>query len=101
MSQQRRPDLNYGANFSKKFINSAVGPFNMHLNYKFTGKHLDYDGGTAVAKSTKVVDVIFSKDLFGSIWNLSISNLLNEKYERPLTYTKDGRRLTISLRKSY
>ena len=100
-SQQRRPDLNYGANFSKKFINSAVGPFNMNLNYKFTGKHLDYDGGTAVAKSTKVVDVIFSKDLFGSIWSLNISNLLNEKYERPLTYTKDGRRLTISLRKSY
>ena len=100
-SQQRRPDLNYGANFSKTFINSAVGPFNMNLNYKFTGKHLDYDGGTAVAKSTKIVDIIFSKDLFGSIWNLSISNLLNEKYERPLTYTKDGRRLTISLRKSY
>ena len=100
-SQQRRPDLNYGANFYKNFINSAVGPFNMNLNYKFTGKHLDYDGGTAVAKSTKIVDIIFSKDLFGSIWNLSISNLLNEKYERPLTYTKDGRRLTISLRKSY
>jgi len=100
-SQQRRPDLNYGANFSKKFINSAVGPFNMNLNYKFTGKHLDYDGGTAVAKSTKIVDIIFSKDLFGSIWNLSISNLLNEKYERPLTYTKDGRRLTIGFRKSY
>ena len=101
VSQQRRPDLNYGANFSKKFINSAVGPFNMNLNYKFTGKHLDYDGGAAVAKSTKIVDVIFSKDLFGSIWNLSITNLLNEKYERPLTYTKDGRRLTISFRKSY
>ena len=100
-SQQRRPDLNYGANFSKKFINSVVGPFNMNLNYKFTGKHLDYDGGAAVAKSTKIVDVIFSKDLFGSIWNLSISNLLNEKYERPLTYTKDGRRLTISFRKLY
>ena len=101
VSQQRRPDLNYGANFSKKFINSAVGPFNMNLNYKFTGKHLDYDGEATVAKSTKIVDVIFSKDLFGSIWNLSISNLLNEKYERPLTYTKDGRRLTIGLRKSY
>ena len=100
-SQQRRPDLNYGANFYKKFINSAVGPFNMNLNYKFTGKHLDYDGGTAVAKSTKIVDIIFSKDLFGSIWNLSISNLLNEKYERPLTYTKDGRRLTIGFRKLY
>ena len=87
--------------FSKKFVNSAVGPFNMNLNYKFTGKHLDYDGGVVVAKSTKVVDVIFSKNLPGSIWNLNISNLLNEKYERPLTYTKDGRRLTINLRKLY
>ena len=100
-SQQRRPDLNYGANFYKKFINSAVGPFNMNLNYKFTGKHLDYDGGAAVAKSTKIVDVIFSKNLLGSIWDLSITNLLNEKYERPLTYSKDGRRIAIGLRKLY
>ena len=101
VSQQRRPDLNYGANFSKNFINSSVGPFNMNLNYKFTGTHLDYDGGTAVAKSTKIVDVIFSKNLLGSIWDLSITNLLNEKYERPLTYNKDGRRIAIGLRKTY
>ena len=100
-SQQRRPDLNYGANFSKKFINSVVGPFNMNLNYKFTGKHLDYDGGTAVAPETDIINVNFSKNIFGSLLNLSISNLLNEKYEKPLTYFKDGRQLRLGLKKLY
>jgi outer membrane receptor protein involved in Fe transport len=100
-SQTRRPDLQYGANFSKKFINSVIGPFNMNLNYKFTGKHLDIDGGTRVAKSTQIVDLVLFKDLFGTVWNLNISNLLDEKYERPLTYSKNGRQLRIGFRKPY
>jgi len=101
VSQQRRPDLNYGINLSKKFINTSIGPFNMNLNYKFTGKHLDYDGGTAVAPETDIINVNFSKNIFGSLLNLSISNLLNEKYEKPLTYFKDGRQLRLGLKKLY
>jgi len=100
-SQTRRPDLKYGANFSAKFANNLIGPFNMNLNYQFTGKHLDVDGGTKVAKSTDIVDVVFSKNLYGNVFNLSISNLLNEKYERPLTYSKDGRQLRIGVRKLF
>ena len=73
----------------------------MNLNYKYTGKHLDYDGGTKVAKSTDIVDINFSKNFFGNILNLSISNLLNERYERPLTYYKDGRQFRIGFKKSY
>jgi outer membrane receptor protein involved in Fe transport len=73
----------------------------MNLNYKYTGKHLDYDGETVVAKSTDIVDVYFSKYFFGSVWNLSISNLLNERYERPLTYSKDGRQMRIGFKKNY
>jgi len=101
VGQQRRPPLNYGLNFSKKFINSHIGSFNMNLNYKYTGKHLDYDGGTVVAKSTDIVDLNLSKDYLDSIWNLSISNLLNERYERPLTYSKDGRQFRIGFKKNF
>ena len=100
-SQQRRPDINLGINFNKKFINSYVGPFNMNLNYKYTGKHVDYDGGSTGAKSTDIVDVNFSKNLFGYVWNLSVANLLNERFERPLTYSKDGRQLRIGYKKLY
>ena len=71
------------------------------VNYKFTGKHFDYDGGSVETKSTDIVDINFSKNIFNSIWNLSISNLLNERYERPLTYSKDGRQFRVGFRKSY
>ena len=101
VGQQRRPPLNYGLNFSKKFINSHIGSFNMNLNYKYTGKHLDYDGGTVVAKSTDIVDLNLSKDYLDSIWNLSISNLLNERYEKPATYSKDGRQFRIGFKKNF
>ena len=31
-AQSRRPDLSYGANYSKKILLSSVGPFNINLN---------------------------------------------------------------------
>tara|TARA_B110000438_G_C15805796_1_gene647256 strand:+ start:109 stop:1962 length:1854 start_codon:yes stop_codon:yes gene_type:complete len=100
-SQQRRPDITYGSNYFKKFVNSPIGPFNMNLNYKFTGKHSDYDGGTVKVKSTNIIDMSASKNLYGSTWNLNISNLLNERYERPATYSQDGRQLRIGMSKKY
>ena len=33
-AQARRPDLSYGANYSKKIDSSLYGPFNLNLNYK-------------------------------------------------------------------
>jgi len=100
-SQQRRPDLSYGSNYSKKFIDSVFGPINLNINYKFTGKHSDYDGGQVMVKKTNIIDMQISKKLFGSLWSVNISNLLDEKYERPATYSQDGRRLRIGYKKSY
>ncbi len=99
--QLRRPDTKYGLNFSKKFINSDFGDFNMNLNYIHTGKHLDFSSSTVVAKSTDIVDVNFSKDFNGSIWKLSITNLLNERYERPLTFNTEGRQFRIGFKNKY
>ena len=42
-----------------------------------------------------------SKNFYGANWNINISNLLNERYERPITYGQDGRQLKVSLTKEY
>ncbi|MDC0532479.1 TonB-dependent receptor plug domain-containing protein [Candidatus Pelagibacter ubique] len=97
-SQLRRPDITYGSNYYKKFVNSPIGPFNMNLNYKFTGKHLDTSGKV---KSTNLIDMSASKNLYGSTWNINISNLLNERYEKPATYSQDGRQLRIGVVREY
>lgn len=94
--QLRRPDLKYGV---KYFVNSVIEDFNMNLNYVHTGKHLDFDTTTVVAKATDLIDVKFFKDFNGSIWSLSVSNLLNEKYEKPLTFNTEGRQFRIGFKK--
>ena len=100
-AQQRRPDITYGSNYFRKFLNTPIGPFSMNINYKFTGKHWDYNGGAVEVKSTNIIDMKVSKNLFGNIWYLNISNLLNERYERPVTYSQNGRQLRIGFQKKY
>jgi vitamin B12 transporter len=100
-SQQRRPDITYGANYKKNNIRGMIGLFDFNLNYKFTGKHSDYDGGTVKVKSTNMVDIQASKNILGIKWNLTLSNLLNERYERPATYSADGRQIRVGFKKSY
>ena len=39
-SQLRRPQKNFGANFTKDIENSFVGNFKVNLKYKYYGKHL-------------------------------------------------------------
>ncbi len=100
--QSRRPDLSYGLNYSKKFKSKIYGPFNLNLNYKYTGNYIDWDGSkNSFQKSTDLADISISKNWFGNIISLNISNLLNERYERPATYKQDGRQLRLGLRKSY
>ena len=100
-AQSRRPDLNYGSNYVKKFLLSPIGPFNLNLNYKHTGKHIDYDGGDIRVKSTNIINLSLTKKLFNNNFSLNISNLLNERYEKPVNYSQDGRQLRIGFRKSY
>jgi len=76
--------------------------FNLNLNYKYTGKHTDYDGAKNTRqKSTDIVNLSFSKKLFGYGFSLSISNLLNERYERPATYSQDGRQFRLGFKRNY
>ena len=49
-------------------------------------------------KSTDLVDLIMKKNWYGSIISLNISNLLNERYEKPATYSQDGRQFRLSFK---
>ena len=63
-AQSRRPDLSYGANYSKKINSSLYGPFNFNLSYKHTGQFIDYDGSkNSRQKSTNIVDFSLKKSI--------------------------------------
>ena len=101
-AQSRRPDLSYGAFFSKKINSTKFGLLNINLNYKHTGKFIDYDGSkNSRQKSTDLLDLSIKKNWLGNILSINLTNLLNERYEKPATYSQDGRQLRLSLRRNY
>ena len=78
------------------------GPFKIVLDYKYTGKYIDWDGSkNSSQKSTDIINLSFSKNLFGNNYYLSLSNLLNERYEKPATYSQDGRQLRFGFKRNY
>jgi vitamin B12 transporter len=100
--KSRRPDLTYGSNFSKKFLFKNYGPFNLNLNYKFTDRYLDWDGSAnTFQKSTNLIDLSIKKNWLGNSISFNITNLLNERYEKPATYSQDGRQFRFNFTKTY
>jgi len=101
-AQSRRPDLSYGLNLSQKIDSKNYGSMNLILNYKHTGKYDDYNGSkNTMQKSTDLIDLSINKNWFGNIISINLTNLLNERYEKPATYSQDGRKLKIGLTKKY
>ena len=101
-AQARIPDLYYGVNYSKKFNSEFYGPFNLNLNYKYTGQFIDWDGSAnSRQKSTDLLDLSIKKNWFGNIISFNITNLLNERFEKPATYSQDGRQFRVGLKKLY
>ena len=101
-AQSRRPDLSYGANYSKKIASDTYGPLSLNLNYKFTGKYIDYDGSkNSRQKSNNLVDLLIKKNWNDGLILINFSNLLNERYEKPATYSQDGRSLKIQYKRSF
>ena len=101
-AQARRPDLSYGVNYSKKIESSVYGPFNLILNYKHTGQYIDFDGSkNSRQKGTDLVDLSIKKNWLGNILSINLSNLLNERYEKPATYSQDGRQLRVGFTRTY
>ncbi len=101
-AQSRRPDLSYGLNYSITKLPSPIGNINLNLNYKHTGKFIDWDGSAnSRQKSTDLLDLSLTKKLHSNIFSLRFSNLLNERYEKPATYHKDGRQIYVGFKRSF
>ncbi len=101
-AQSRRPNLNYGINYVKKKLPSPVGPINLNLNYKYTGEYIDWDGSSnSKQKSTNIIDLSLTKNLIGTTFSLKLTNLLNERYEKPATYSQDGRQIRFGIKNSF
>ena len=98
----RRPDLSYGVDYSKKFNLFEYGPFDLNLNHRFIGDHIDWTGSkNEFVKSVDLVDMSIRKNWYGNIISLNFTNLLNERYEKPATYSQDGRMLRVGFKKLY
>ncbi len=101
-AQSRRPDLSYGLNFYNNIDSKKYGPFDIILNYRHTGKYVDYDGSkNSKQKSTDLINLLIKKNLSGNTISLNLKNLLNERYEKPATYSQNGRSVNISWKKNF
>ncbi len=98
----RRPDLSYGINYSKKINVSNYGPFNLDLSHRYIGEHIDWTGSkNEFVKSVDLLEMNIRKKWYGSTISLNFTNLLNERYEKPGTYSQDGRAISFGFIKDY
>tara|TARA_B100000401_G_scaffold279578_1_gene190920 strand:- start:113 stop:1960 length:1848 start_codon:yes stop_codon:yes gene_type:complete len=98
----RRPDLSYGVDYEKKFNLKNYGPLNVNINYRYIGDHIDWTGSkNEFVKSVDLVDLSIRREIGSNIFSLSFTNLLNERYEKPATYSQDGRQFRIGFTKLY
>ena len=101
-AQNRRPDLSYGANYSAKVKNSPIGELMMNVNCKYTGNYTDWDGvKNSKQKSVNIVNLTLNKKIFKNSISFDIKNLFDKHYEKPATYSQDGRRMSINFKKTY
>ena len=100
--QQRRPEKQFGAKYSKKFISDLVGPFSLSYDYRHVGKvETEKWFCSSKSDSSDIMNLSLSKELFGNYWSLNIFNLTDEQYQRPDTYNQEGRKFSLSLRAKY
>ncbi len=98
----RRPDLTYGIDYEKKLNTDKFGSLDLNLSYRYIGDHIDWTGSkNEFVKSVDLVDLIIKKKIFNNDLSLSITNLLNERYEKPATYSQDGRQFKIGYTRLY
>ena len=92
--QLRRPEKNYGLNFSKIINSNLFGNLNLNLKYNHYGKHFDTHSSnfsTIEMDSTDLIDLKISKKLNNSDLFIKITNALDESYQRPHGYNHEGR----------
>ena len=101
-ANSRRPDVAYGIDYSRKFTLPEYGSFDLDLSHRFIGDHIDWTGSeNSFVKSVDFVDMVVRKDWYGNIISINLTNLLNERYEKPATYSQDGRQISFGFRRAY
>ena len=98
--QLRRPRKNYGINLSQEFKNEYLENYSLNILYNHYGKHFDTHSSlfsTIEMDSTDIVDVKISKKLNKNSYFIKITNLLDEKYQRPHGYGQEGRIIKFGL----
>ena len=94
--------MSYGIDYEKKLNLKEYGPINLNLNYRYIGDHLDWTGSkNEFVKSVDLIDLSVRKEILGNVFSINFTNLLNERYEKPATYSQDGRQLVIGYKKMY
>ena len=98
----RRPDLSYGFDYNKIFNFTEYGDVKFNLSHRYIGDHIDWTGSkNEFVKSVDLVEMSIQKNLYENLFSINFTNLLNERYEKPATYSQDGRAANISWRKNY
>ncbi len=98
----RRPDLSYGIDYSRKLSLPKYGPLNLNISHRYIGDHIDWTGSkNEFVKSVDLVDMSIRKNWYNNIISINFTNLLNERYEKPGTYSQDGRMVSFGFRRSY
>ena len=101
-ANSRRPDLSYGLDYFKKINLSDYGLFDFNLSHRYIGDHIDWTGSkNEFVKSVDLVEMSIRKNWYDNIFSLNFTNLLNERYEKPGTYSQDGRAVSLGFRKAY
>ena len=96
--QLRRPKRSYGVNLVQKKNSKVFGNYDLNLNYKHYGKHIDTHSSTfsrIEMDSTDIINVGLSKKIKTHKFYFKISNFLKETYLRPHGYKQPGRHISF------
>jgi len=96
----RRPEWNLGLMHNLELDNEWA----LTTNYKFKGEHLDVhnsDWSTISMPETHLLDLTLSKNWQGIDLGVSLTNMLDERYESPHGFNQEGRRLQFGFRRSF
>ena len=102
--QLRRPNKTYNINLFKEFKNDYIGKYDLNLNYNYYGSHYDTHSTnfkTIKMNSTNLINLSVSKKINNNIFKINLTNLFNEKYQRPHGYSQDKRRLNLEFRTKF
>ena len=96
----RRPEWNLGLTHNLQLEDK----WTLTTNYKFKGEHLDVhnsDWSTISMPETHLLDLTLSKNWQGIDLGVSLTNMLDERYESPHGFNQEGRRLQFGFRRSF